>query len=411
MMGTRPMVPGTPAGVLGSSSASETVVQETRRLTLAHCGQSLRGLILTGSLARNEATTLSDGGRTRLLGDAEFMLVFEPAASLPSAAEVAAIQQRVEQGLAAQRILAHITLSTCHPRYLQRLEPHIFAHELHACGRVVAGDADLLSLVPAFPVSAIPLEDAWRLLANRLVEQLAMLTERGRANEGPGLDRPYRAVKLYLDMATSLLVFAGHYAPTYRERAERLSHLASSDGDWPFPLTDFAARISECTRLKLEASPESLTKVDGSEALSWARRLWRWELARLTGADRRLSDRELLLRLMRAQPLAQRLRGWLYVARRHGWRRGGRHWARWTLRALQGSPRYGVYAAASALVFGLPALTGPVGSEIGAAADLTELRRWLPVVSSPSIAAPGAWQALAADIVWNYHEFLVETRA
>src|SRR6185295_7098903 len=107
----------------------------------------------------------------------------------------------------------------------------------------------------------------------------------------------------------------------------------------------FARIVSACTEWKLAGG-------DGPapEGVSWqgvierARRLWRWELARLSGASSELSDHALLDVWLRCQPVTDRARGWLHVLRKCGWHRSWRLWPRWARLARRGSPRYLVYS-------------------------------------------------------------------
>jgi hypothetical protein len=408
----------------GPAQTAEAVRQETARLCAEHYGRRLRSVVVTGSLARDEATFLGDPGAVQLLGDAEFLLIFEEASELPAEADTRELSHRIEASLlASHHLIAHIALSAGKAGYLATLQPHIFAFELRECGRVVWGDRGILALIPGFRASDIPLEDAWRLLANRMVEQLALVTESSAGGPDGSREARYRTVKLYLDMATSLLVFAGAYAPTYRRRAEILDELAQREGSagpWPFPLRDFADRVARSTRLKLDPVDGSfpVAPIDGdagglldwSEAVSYARRLWRWELARLGSADPDLGERALMRRWMRAQPLQARLRGWLYVARRTGWWRSWPHWYRWAKHGWRGSPRYLVYASASELLFRLPELLGSTGSPGPLPVD--ELCAVLPVARARDGAdIPTPWKQLAADILWNYEQFLTDTRS
>jgi hypothetical protein len=396
------------------------VCEETARRCAERYGRGLRAVVVTGSLARDEATFVEEPGGIRLLGDGEFLLIFADDAALPPESEVRDLGRLTEEGLrAGAGLTAHIGLSAGKAAYLSALEPHIFALELRECGRVVWGEPGILSLVPGFRPADLSLEDAWRLLANRLVEQLALAS--GAGSPGAGREMGYRTLKLYLDMATSLLVFAGAYAPTYRERADRLIALAAradADAAWPFPLREFAERVDACTRLKLASQrgpvpvaemDERLGRLDWRQAVGQARRLWRWELARLAKADPVLDDRALMSRWMRAQPLPARLRGWLYVARRAGWWRSCRHWPRWMRYGWRASPRYWVYWSATDLVFRLPDL---LGGGPDAAGSLEDLAAVLPVPGGGAEAPNGTgWQRLAGDIAWNYERFLTETRA
>jgi hypothetical protein len=440
-------------------------------------GARLRSVVLTGSLARDEATWIEDGEYCKVLGDAEFLLVLESTAGLSSASTIELMREEIENSLERRGIACRVGLSAVHPRYFKRLRPSIFAYELTKCGQVVWGDWDILALVPAFSAEDIPREDAWRLLANRMIELLevagaangtgarTLLPGTVPCNPIPVSCSPffYCTLKLYLDMATSLLVFAGAYEPTYRGRARalRLLHKASEAGShdkvgrFPFDLQGLSERVSACTALKLGQdssagrglAPE-LKEGGGTlwlDAVEYANRLWRWELAslvseRLVGpplrvcpersegaayqADARrydflkLSDRELMRQWMGLQPVGQRLRGWAYVLRRCGWHRSWRGWPRWARLGGKASPRYWVYAAACELFFRLGDLLAPVGELRGADVDIEELASWLPIQAigdrekgtGKSEHGP-AWQRLASEIAWDYHEFLEGTRA
>lgn len=399
-----------------ASALGATIGSETARACVEQDPGRLRAVILTGSLARDEGTWRVDGGRARVLGDAEFLVVLADDAPLLEAAGVRSLTDRIEARLAALGVVCAVTLSPVHAVYLRRLRPTIFTYELQACGRVVWGDPAILSLAPTVAASEIPLEDGWRLLCNRLVEQLEVAPG---ARDVTGLADAalYRTVKLVLDMATSFLVFTGQYEPTYRLRAERLRALArepASSDRHPFRLEPFARLVSACTEWKLDGGDGPLP-----EGVSWdgvierARRLWRWELLRLSGSSPELPDHALLEEWLKRQPIRERARGWLHLLRKCGWHRSYRLWPRWTRLAWRGSPRYLVYAAACRLLF---ELSRP-GDERGGggtleAAGWTRLWDELPVVRPSAGQRPALpWQEAAAEIAWCYHEFLVDTRA
>jgi hypothetical protein len=382
-------------------------------------GRRLRAIVLTGSLARGEGTFREEGTKTRLLGDAELFLVFHDDVRVPSEQETGALAAAVSARV-AHEVACTVSLSPVGPTYLRRLAPHIFAYELRTCGEVLWGDLEVLDLVPAFAPAAIPLEDAWRLVANRMVEYLDVAGELGAPRLRDGTPAHYKTVKLYLDLATSLLLFAGAYAPTYRERAARLARLASGGGrpDLPAGLDELAERVEECTRIKLghaaDAGPGDL---DWREAIVATRQVWRWELARLTGsdpsatADDGVTDEALLGRWLGQQPVAHRLRGWLSAGRRLGWRQAAARWAAARRRGCIASPRYCVYAAASALFFRLPELCQTPALAVRADLECGVARRWLPVWPARHAAETPAWRAAAAATSWNYRVLLESTRA
>ena len=392
-----------------------TVGSETARLCARQYAGQLRAVILTGSLARDEGTWRTDGRRARALGDAEFLLVFADRAPLPDAAHVGKVAKRIDSHLAALGIVCPITLSPVRARYLRRLRPAIFAHELRTSGQVVWGDATVLSLIPPFSALAIPLEDAWRLLCNRLVEQLEAAPEMTERSTDPAEPALYRTVKLHLDMATSLLVFLGSYEPTYRQRAERLRDLARQQHTdrYPFRLEPFARIVTACTEWKLaEGDAPAPEGVSWEGVIERSHRLWRWEVARLTGASADLSDHALLETWLGRQPAVDRARGWLHVLRKCGWQRSWRLWPRWTHLARRGSPRYLVYSAACRLLFELPRLEGGGSDRADESTGWEEIWGDLPVIrpwANQRRALP--WQEAATEITWSYREFLVGTRA
>lgn len=411
-------VSATPLGSVPESAAAAALKADVCESAVRACQEQfsdhLEALVLTGSLARDEATVVEENGRRCLLGDAEFLAVFTERKGLPPEGDLDLVRQRIERDLERQSTRAHVSLGAAHPAYLGGLRPHIFAYELRACGQVVWGEKAILSLIPAFSPAEIPLEDAWRLLCNRMVEQLEAVGEMSHKATALTARVQYLTVKLYLDMATSLLVFAGAYEPSYRARAERLGALAESaalDGDCPFPPRRFAEQVAGLTHWKL--APENELGWECWEAaVTYARQLWGWELGKLCGLEEPLSDTELLRRWMQRQPLTERLRGWLYVLRAQGWHRSWPAWPRWTRQVWRASPRYSIYAAASELFFRLPSLVRPATRRAELEADWEGMRSRLPVVGKfDQRTGVAAWERLAAEIVWNYHQFLEGTRS
>jgi hypothetical protein len=400
------------------------ICQATSQLCAEWFGGLLRAIVLTGSLARDEATFVREGKQWKLLGDAEFLLVFDQEDRLPSSSIIARLEQEIEHHLLEGGSSAHIELGPVPTRYLRTMPPEIFAYELRTRGQVVWGERQILSLIPAFSPFDIPLEDGWRLLCNRVVELIEVIERVVEKPVDPSPDGRYRMIKLYLDMATSFLLFQGAYAPTYRERAERLRALAEdteANRSCPFPLRDFAQRVASCTRLKLQAgdgvdaqaAEEDLEGIfSWADLVTYARGLWRWELEQLTGEQDQLSDRELMKRWMRLQPVRKRLRGWASALRRCGWRRSWRQWPHWVRLGWRASPRYWVYAAACELFFRAPGIVDGDGRTPEMDSELRSIRSWLPLAGDLSGAGGNlGWRNVAADTAWNYQAFLKGTRA
>ena len=424
------MEPGSKSGEArsaGQQAVRGLVCESVARVCRAELGRRMRSLLLTGSVARDEATILVHPGGRRLLGDADFIVVVEPHAPLPPAGAVAALAAKCESDLRAAGVVAHIGIAAVHDDYFPRLPAHIFTYELRCCGRVVCGDDNPLELIPRFLASAIDKEDAWRLLANRTIECLELSENLSYAPAaGSGTPAPeelhYRAVKLFLDMATSLLVFLDAYEPTYAQRARRLQELAerldgqaphyaksARSGDparLPFALKPLAARVDECTRWKIARGGDDCDF--GSEitreVLDYACRLWPWELAQLTSLDADAPAETLFAAAAARQSAGQKLRGWLYVARRVGWLRGMPSWPRWAAMGWGRTPRYFIYEAAWRLAAGA-----------SCALDEREYRRitaLLPIAgANHKKKDDGGRQQLIREVAWNYRTFLTDTRA
>jgi len=377
-------------------------------------GTSLRAAVLTGSLARGEATFRRQDHCWRALSDADLIFIFHNQADLPPATKVQQVCRKIEDALKRHSFVCQVKSGAGHADYLRKMRADIFSFELRTCGCVVWGEPEILSLIPAFHWGDIPLEDAWRLLCNRIVEQLEVARGSGSRQFSVSIELQYPTIKLYLDMATSLLLFLSKYACTYRVREQLLSDLAKNvpyDADLPFALQDFARCVAWCTDWKLGTSwpTEEQWRQLQKSAVVHAHLLWRWELTRLTGGCAHQSDDELLTRWRRQQPLERRLRGWLHVMRKQGRHGCWRYWRRWASQAWKGSPRQWLYGAASKVWFRLPSLS-EFPQVLDQEIECESIRRMLPVLTRSAHEASD-WQQLAAEILWNYHEFVEDTRA
>jgi len=384
-----------------------------------HCVRAyrdrLRAVVLSGSMARDEATFVRDDKGVKLLGDADCAIVFRKDVSLPSDSETALLEHKIEEHLAKDGICGKVVLAAVTPRFLENLPPDITTYELRNCGQVLWGEADILSIVRNFSASDIPPEDAWRMLCNRMIEQLAYVGHLNGTCAELTPELHYATVKLFVDMSTSYLVFAKEYAPSYRERSERLLVLAERQhGEAPFPLKRFAARVAECTSWKLSGTQGDCDRRVGlwHEGIRYLRRLWRWEMIQLTNACGEPTIESLCRRLAKHQTVQQRLRGWLSVAKRRGWLKSWRRWPRWMRLSLASTPRYLVYRAATEVVFRLPSLLKHEGEPPRLDVNWHSVQALLPE-QAPRSDSPEKvlWRALAEDVLWNYSEFLLGTRA
>jgi hypothetical protein len=397
-----------------SSSLCEIIRQCAVSESANSFGGQLQAIVLTGSMARKEASFVRNDDSWEILGDAEFLLVFKKRAALPSARDLRNLRQQIESALRRRKIECTIDLSSVHPAYLRNLPPHIFSYELKHCGQIIWGDDSTLQLIPDFAANDLSLEDAWRLLCNRMLEILECAEELSNESQVPSVRLQYRVLKLHLDMATSFLVFVRAYKPTYEQRRAALWELANQPAPaqaYPVEVKYFAERVAYCTDRKLQRSTGRSFDVSWRSTIQIAHSLWRWELTRLAGVRESLSDRDLFEKWLQVQPLDARVRGWLYVLRARGWRKGFRNWPRWLRLSRKASPRYCTYLVASTLLFQLEE-NQSTSLRQGNEADWTPLEDLLPLGRTVLMGnVQASWETLASEVILNYKEFLVGTRA
>ncbi len=408
-----------------------------RRWCFQSLGPGLKAVILTGSLARSEATWRQVESGVEFLSDAEFIVIFKEKQALPSPELVTLICSAAEEDLRNQGVLCKVSFSAAYESYLLELGETVFGYELLNCGEVLYGDPDILLSKTRGTGVQISEEDGWRLLANRTLELLEIVPELLTSNAHLSEAAQYRLTKLYCDMATSILVFKRQFISGYRNRADALRRLYENRLllDLPFDVEKFVRIVGGCTEYKIhqlwEGPSPFLTRDSVQEAVAVTRSLWAWELAQMNKAA--ISSPESMLRLhMREQNLRTRLRGWAFALRRRGVLDSLRYGWRWLRLMAIASPRYCVYAATLGFWSGLdttvssfkfqvssgsssPASVGsPASREIetpnSKLETLTSTRNWLPV-GYPFDGAPTEAGDLARAILWNYQEFLVETNA
>lgn len=400
---------GTQEGVFG------TICEIATAECISHFGRKITALVLTGSLARQEATLTRNSEGWMLMGDAEFLVVIPRDAGLPYPYVVEDLEERIAAKLLLKRIQATIDLAVVYEKYFRRLPPHIFTYELRTFAKVIWGEQRVLDLIPAFTPDRIPQEDAWRMLSNRMIEHLQYVDD--LLNRGTQLTPRlhYATIKLFLDMGTSYLVFANGYEPTYRGRAERLDLLAKQkvqNRPAPFCLKEFASRVASCTAWKLAGGgmQSDLRLEFWAESIRYASSLWTWEAIQMTKGAPDLSpgtlETELALKLT---PL-QKIRGWVHVVNQSGGLKSWREWLRWFTIGLRTTPRYSIYRVAAELFRNLPQLI----SSDGAATSnpkWQELSLLLPTKTCGSRKGHEDWRILLNDVVVNYQKFVAGTRA
>ncbi len=392
-----------PAQVGGPQAALTVPVEEELvQVCRETFGAALRAVVLTGSLARNEASYLLKEGRALLLSDAEALVVLHDGAPLPARQATQSLCGLAEQRLGARGVRIHVSLSVVHGAYLRRLPPYMYSYELRACGLVLVGEPKILEQIPIYAAADLFREDAWRTLSNRLVEDM----EAG-AETVSGDALRYRGVKLCLDLASSLLVFFGRFEAGYRARLGCLEEFAVTPAaqQLPVPLDEFLALVRLCTTAKLQ--PEVVADPGGGLAeqiTQWAWQAWLWELERMSGVDRGAGAEEMIRAFGRSLGGERLLRGWLFAFRRTGWLHSARYWTKWlSLASRELTPRHSIYLTAYRWW-----QTRPEISSRNESPGMEAICDLLPVDGTAKTATAAE---IARQIVWNYQEFVVETRA
>jgi len=379
----------------------------------------LGAVLLTGSLARDEATAVWRESGLEVLGDAEFLLVSREGARLPARAQVMAAARQVEADLARHSIHCRVDMTAVAPRYLRQNPPHIFGFELRQSGRVIWGDPGILGLMPGYGNAELPRRDAWYLLSNRMIEAMEALAAAPVPDAATlPTASAYAMVKLCLDMASSYLVFCGRFAAGYRARQQALGRVALARlprRDAPVELVSFARRVAWCTEWKLSGGAGELGM--GAEValaiLRDAARLWYWELRHLgrdAAGQLQFGDDAAWLAAARSTP--GRARSWLAAVRQRGWIRSWRRWPDWARHGAAASPRFWVYAAAGRLEARLPEILRAEWAG-GASRGGPAPRSWLPLDTSEALEYEegSPWRRIAREIADNYHALVEKTRS
>lgn len=395
-------------------------------LAVEHCAKLAESLscrpeaiVLAGSFARGESSVLEVEGRLQVLGDMEFMVFFSSGADLNALqAELSARAKEIRRELAPAAD-CEVEFSAVTREYLRKLRPQIFGFELLAHGRTVWGDESLLANAPRFPASRIPKFDAWRMLNNRLLEQLEWADSIAEADRQQLLHILYQLAKCYIDLGTAVLLFAGKYESSYAARASALEALAQETTDhemwFVHPL---AERVGECTAFKLapqvamkplgvrlDAGDLDEVRADICRALAdmvpVARSIWRWAAAQLSGhaLQEKMQDAELRDAALSTQQMREVLKGWVKVALNSKVRREPEFARRMATLISRGSPRYLTYCVASELFFQLPTVLAGGDPKLSAA-------KFLPVKFSEHEREERAWWRLRADVLRGWRLYL-----
>ena len=159
--------------------------------------------------------------------------------------------------------------------------------------------------------------DAFRLLNNRIIEQIAVRSE---FREGDGAAAAYSLVKFWIDLGTSLSVYFGCYQPGYRNRQALIE--ASLDDQGKLLGDSVASRLRQrfqdamAVKLGRRRLVPASTGEEFREAAEIAQAAWNWESAELLKCGQISDDWRLIFsRLRKIETLNVRFRDWARLLR------------------------------------------------------------------------------------------------
>jgi hypothetical protein len=199
-------------------------------------------LVLMGGYGRGEGGYVVTEHGPAPYNDYDYFIIVRGVAG----AQRATLLQRLE-GLSlalAERVGVDVDFALLPVGRLKRAEFSLMNAEMRWGHRVVAGDAEVLSVMPDMPFHALPPAEFTRLMLNRgtllLMNQRQLLERRTSSaglGAGGGLDRHEREIffkylmKAIRACGDTRLAAIGRYHPSYAEKLDRLE--ATRADEWP----------------------------------------------------------------------------------------------------------------------------------------------------------------------------------
>lgn len=241
--------------------ALDIVVEEIKRSI-----PGLRSVILTGGYGRGEGCVKQINGRQSLINDFDIYVVtqrYVPDAYLEEVASRCshlvgkggmAHPEAFEERYSFDRFF-HVDIRCLVASRMRLLPPTIRYYEMKRNGALLHGE-DTLSLLPDIRTEDLPPAEGLRLIMNRMMLLLMafdprFVLEPGYMSDEEGAILTYYVAKSYSTAAEALLLYAGEYAPSYTERAERFREVVSRHHpELHRRLPHLADKVEEFTRYK-----------------------------------------------------------------------------------------------------------------------------------------------------------------
>jgi len=226
---------------------------------------SVKSIILTGSLARKEGSVIFHGERVEIFSDYD-LIVHSKRVTQKIRRKLGNLAKRLTDKFSKEGLVSHVEIVPISTHTLSNMTSCMFALELKKHGRSLYGE-DHRKTMPDLKATDIQQKDSLKMLHNRIAGVLAcfdpaIFLRMEKRDLSLAKLLIYHIAKNYVDMGSSLLSFKKMYVCSYRERVGVLKE--------NFKQFDFSANhlhlpetVEKWTEFKLNPDIEGLLKENG----------------------------------------------------------------------------------------------------------------------------------------------------
>lgn len=237
----------------------EAHMQTLRDICLSRLGANLASLVLSGSFGRGEGSVLlhSDGSIEPLRDYDTRVILNQPVPSAVIETIRSEFMRTTRLGCTGEKFSGEggftLTVEALTVRQLQTV--FVRDHDLrvydHVCASHLIYGEDCSSSLQ-FPRSRIPLVNGLRLLFQKMIGLVGHFPAQSTAPAELRRTLIYECDKTFVEICTALVLLAGDYVPSYRQRAELFNeNWQTWFPDLAIKMPRLAEQISQATRAKL----------------------------------------------------------------------------------------------------------------------------------------------------------------
>ncbi|MBI4652446.1 nucleotidyltransferase domain-containing protein [Candidatus Desantisbacteria bacterium] len=258
---------------------SEEIINQCLDFLLANADKNLiESIILTGSFARGEEVVICFKDNLKFFSDIEFLIIIKDSLDFKYAKnKFKELAKDFTEKSAESGSGIDVTFGVSTIEVLKKMKPRIFTYELKNFGKVLWGNKTILDCIPLNNNRDIPVEDAMRLLFNRMIEQLINYQNIIKTESFDTESALYQIGKGYLDIAKSFMVFRSMYEKNYLKMSEIINGLTVNNLD----TKGLSAQVKYWAIFK--TSPVELKKTKKEILDEWFRlanyfrQMWLWQ--------------------------------------------------------------------------------------------------------------------------------------